>query len=333
MSPPVTFARTRMTLPYSPRHGRSDAELLAHVSALYYHDGCTQKAIATRLRLSRQKVYRLLRAAREAGVARVVVRPPLGVLTTLESALEERYGLREVRVASVPSDDSPRSVRRRLGVTAAADLARTVRVGGVVGLAGGALIASMIDAAAPMRTSDVRVVQAVGWEHAPSAAPPLAELVRELARHIEGTAVVLPAPSVVASETARRYLEADQHIGEVLRALDTLDTLYVDVATGDSGITSVESTTDGPTPVGHIALHHFDRDGQILGPTADGHVVGITLEQLRRTRHVVGLAEGPAHASAIAAAMQTNLIHELITDELTARALAALPPHRERSAP
>ena len=307
---------------YLPRRTSSRGELLAHVSALYYLDGCTQAVIARRLRLSRQKVCRLLAFAREAGMVRIAVRPPQGVLVTLESELEERFGLREVRIAALQAGDSPDAVRRRIGVTAAADLVRTLRAARAVGIVGGELLASMVDAVAPMSTSDVRVLQAIGWEHTPSARRPLAELVCELARRIAGTAVVLNVPSIVDSGAVKRQLEGDDHIGEALRELGALDALYVDIATGDA---RAAPASRGQAPAGRIALRHFDHRGRMLGQYVDGHVLGITLEQLGRARHVVALACGPSHAAAISAAMRTGLIHGLITDELTARAIAALP--------
>ena len=306
------------------------AELLAHVSALYYLDGCTQAVIANRLQLSRQKVCRLLGFAREAGMVRIDVRPPQGVLMTLESELEERFGLREVRVAALTDGRSPEWVRERIGVTAAADFVRTLRAEHVVGLVGAELLASMIDAVAPMSTSGVRVIQAVGWEQTASEQRPLADLVRELAHRIEGCAVVLTVPSIVESGEVKRQLEADRHIGDALRELDALDTLYVEIATGDACAAAVSKR---PTAAGHIALRHFDDGGRMLGPVVDGHVVGITLQQLRDARHVVALAHGPAQAAAIMAALRTGLIHALITDELTARGIAALPSPPEGSAP
>jgi deoxyribonucleoside regulator len=232
-------------------------------------------------------------------------------------------------VAALASGESAEPVHQRIGFTAAADFVRTMRAGHVVGLVGGELLSSMIDVLAPMSTSGVRVIQAVGWEHTPSGQPPLAVLVRELAHRIAGTAVVLTVPSIVESSEVRRQLEADEYIGEALRELGVLDTLYVEIATGD---TCAAVLTGQPTPVGHIALRHFDDSGRMLGPVVDGQVVGITLEQLRRVRHVVALAHGPAQAGAISAAMRTGLIHELITDELTARAIVALPFPIEDSA-
>ena len=140
---------------------------------------------------------------------------------------------------------------------------------------------------------------------------------------------MLNVPSIVDSGAVKGQLEADEHIGDALRELGALDAVYVDIATGD---VRSASGTGGQTAVGRIALRHFDHGGRMLGPDVDGHVVGITLEQLRRARHVVALACGPSHAAAISAALRSGLIHGLITDELTARAIAALPSPTERSA-
>ena len=303
----------------------SERALVAHVSALYYLEGRTQEDIARQLCLSRAKVSRLLCAAREAGMVRIFVRPPPGTFLGLETEIEARFGAREVRIVPSSCDDAPETVRRRLGAAAAMDLLRSAKSGETIGLAGRELLAPMVDAATPKVAAGLRVVQGVGWEHGSIPGRALVDLVLDLARRIEGTAVVLPAPSVVDSEHVRSSLEVDPQISEVLHALDDLDTLYTEITPAAS---IARPTREGPTPVGRLALRHFDCQGQMLGTAADGHVVGLTIEQLKRAQHVVALAHGPTHAHVIAAALRTRLVGTLITDELTARAVAALPTSR-----
>jgi len=137
--------------------------------------------------------------------------------------------------------------------------------------------------------------------------------------------VVLPAPSVVASAHIRDSLVTDPQISDVLDALDAVDTLYTEVVPAASDRTCAR---DEPVPVGHIALRHFDSEGHMLGTVVDGYVVGLTIEQLYRARHVVALAHDPERPHAIAAALRTRFVDTLITDESTARALAALPASR-----
>src|SRR5437763_8286958 len=244
------------------------------------------------------------------------------MFVALETDLEARFGLREVRIVPSSRREPPEVTRRNLGVAAAADLARSSRAGMTVGLVGTELLAFMVDTAVANVAPGVRVVQGVGWEHSPKLHRTLMDLVLDLARRIAGTAVLLPIPSIVDNEQLMRSLEADPQISAALHLLNTIETLYTEVA---PAAPAVALERDEPIPAGRIALRHFDHRGQMLGHTADGHVVGLTIEQLYRTPHVVALAHGQAQAPIIAAAMRTRLVGTLITDELTAQAIAALP--------
>ena len=71
---------------------------------LYHESGLPQARIAQRLRLSRQKIQRLLDEARKKGVVRIVVEPLMGIHDDMEKELEERFGLREAVVVETSED-------------------------------------------------------------------------------------------------------------------------------------------------------------------------------------------------------------------------------------
>jgi DNA-binding transcriptional regulator LsrR (DeoR family) len=66
--------------------------------------------------------------------------------------------------------------------------------------------------------------------------------------------------------------------------------------------------------VGDIALRFFDAQGQPVQSEIDKRVIGITFEQLKHTRRVVGIAGGPEKFQAILGALRGKLINVLITD-------------------
>ncbi len=74
-------------------------KLLYKVATAYYRDDETQQAIADRFGVSRVKVCRLLKQARDEGVVSIGIRSPGGEAGDLERRLEERYGLQEAIVA------------------------------------------------------------------------------------------------------------------------------------------------------------------------------------------------------------------------------------------
>jgi DNA-binding transcriptional regulator LsrR (DeoR family) len=74
--------------------------------------------------------------------------------------------------------------------------------------------------------------------------------------------------------------------------------------------------------VGDIAARFFTKDGKPcdLGKYSK-HILGITLEQLKKVPQVIGIAGGNEKISAIRAAIKGKFINSLITDISTAREL------------
>ena len=73
-------------------------DLLAAVASMYYIDEMTQNAIAAELGVSRVKVYRLLKQARDEEVVEIFVNWPLRRDGDLEARLVSVFGLQEALV-------------------------------------------------------------------------------------------------------------------------------------------------------------------------------------------------------------------------------------------
>ena len=99
---------------------------LYKVARAYYEDDLTQEQIGQRFGLSRIKISRLLRQARQEKIVRITLVMPSDEQVEMERTLEASYGLDEVLIAQ-PTDDSPTAIRAALGETAANCLMRTLR--------------------------------------------------------------------------------------------------------------------------------------------------------------------------------------------------------------
>lgn len=309
-----------------------DLYLLSKVSTLYYLRGQTQQEIAERLRLSRPTVSRLLQEARDQGIVQITVAPPRGLHIELESRLEERFGLEAVQIVDVEPGQSPELLRRQVGAAAAAFLARTVQPGETLGLAWGTTLDAMVQAMPPIPTSGVRVVQILGGIGPPDAGAYAGALVRRLAQQLGAAAALLPAPGVVATPAVRDVLSDDPHVQAALRHLDTLDTVFVGIGAlstnpvlndGHSLPAGVRAELTEARAVGDVALRFFDAEGAPVRTSLDERILGITTEQLRRVPRVVAVAAGIDKVDAIRAALGARTVKVLITDQLTADALAA----------
>ncbi len=78
--------------------------------------------------------------------------------------------------------------------------------------------------------------------------------------------------------------------------------------------------------VGDIALRFFDVNGQPVSSEVDQRVIGISLDQLRKVRRVVGVAGGPEKVTVLRGALRGELINVLITDHVTANRLLEKEP-------
>lgn len=311
---------------------KPDLHLLSKVSSLYYQRGQTQQEIAERLQLSRPKVSRLLQEAQELGIVQITVTPPQGLYVKLEARLEELYGLREAQVVHVEPGQPRELVLRDLGAAGAAYLARTVQPGESIGIAWGGTLGALVQAMSPVPVEGVRVVQVLGGIGPPEAEAHAAGLAWRLAQLLGATASLFSAPAVVGTPAAREVLRNDPQVEAALNQLDSLDAVLVGIGSLRSNpvLTNerylprgLYAELEGAGAVGDVALHFFDAGGRFVRTSLDERILGISARQLRKARRVVAVAGGPEKAEAVAAALKTETIDVLITDQLTAEALTA----------
>jgi len=308
--------------------------LLVKVARLYYEAELTQARIAQRMRLSRQKVQRLLDAVREKGVVRIVVEPLQGVHAERERGLEERYGLAEAVIVETSAYQDQSVVAREIGVAAADYLLRVLRPRDRLVLSWGGALLGMVNALRrhPHRElAGVQVIQGLGGVVDPSRDTHSSELVRRLAQFVGGRALPLAAPGVAGSRAARNAFLRDPHVARVLEAGREADLAFVGIgAPRQESILVREGTIvtwedlealRSRGAVGDFNLRYFDAAGKTIDSELDDRVVGLSLEDFRRIPHVVGLAGGAVKLDAIRGALAGKLVNVLITDHLTAQRL------------
>jgi DNA-binding transcriptional regulator LsrR (DeoR family) len=137
------------------------SRLLVKIARMYFEDDLTQHQIALRLRLSRQKVQRLLQQARAEGIVQIGIRPIMGIFSDLEKAIETRYGLREAVVVTTSDYDNHPTVAREVGAAAAEYLLRVVRSKDRIVISWGESLLGMVNAVSygpRMNIEGVRVI-------------------------------------------------------------------------------------------------------------------------------------------------------------------------------
>ena len=178
-------------------------ELLANIASMHYEAEKSQNEIAEELGLSRVKVYRLLKEAREEQVVKIVIDWPIERDSQIENYLMQTFQLKKALVLKTTSPDSVGSLRR-LGQMAARHLEMILDDGMTLSVCLGHSTYEVINAVRPGLHSHINVSQAMG--SIPFAIQDMdsSALARQLAQKLGGQVYYLSSP--LMANTPAQYI-------------------------------------------------------------------------------------------------------------------------------
>lgn len=309
----------------SPRPRPSgDHELAVRAARLHFEFGLTHEETAEQLGLSRIKVTRLLKQAREDGIVQITVIGGVGVYGDVEDRLRQATTLREVIV--VPSAPSAEELRRRLALAVAHYLQRVLRDGMVVAVGMSRTIALVAPNLAGTPSVHARFVSSSGAPPDKGGSP--FESTQALATAMGSEAVHVHAPVVVSSARTAVQLKRDRSIAGALEQAADADLALVGVGGARDRLVLVGGDYYTETElenvrqlgaVGDIGGRFFDRNGMAVHSPVDERMIGLTLDQFVKIPNCVVAAGGEDKVEAIAAVLRGDLASVLVTDLDTAR--------------
>jgi DNA-binding transcriptional regulator LsrR (DeoR family) len=305
----------------NPAEKRSFYEFLTRMASLYYLEGKTQAEVARTLGISRQKVQRLLGQARELGIVEFNIRSLTAVSLDLEKQLKNHFQLKDVVVAA----SHPAEVERRQSVAraAASYLERHLSDGMVVTVGMGRNTGEIPDFYNPSRSINCTFVSAMGSSPYAGESINPNDICQKLAANSKARAIYLHAPAYVESRQVRDILSDQEAVGPILNKAKKANIAVVGIGTPSDDATLVRmdciSTTEAKRmansgAVGDVLGAFFDDDGRLIDPDEHGHLVGLTLEDLRSIHTVIAVVSEKGKSKAILGALRIGVIHILITD-------------------
>ncbi len=318
-------------------------ELLAEVASLYYEEELTQSAIAARLGLSRVKVYRLLKQARDEQVVTIVIDWPIRRDARLERELCQVFGLADALVmtpypAAPAAGDQrfafpldPAASLHQLGQLAARYLEQVLQDGATLTVCLGRSTYETINTIRPGFRAHVRVAPALGSMPFAMREMDSGALARRLALKLGGDVLDLSAPAMADSAAAADVLRSQRDIKRALETAENADMALLGIGNLDpaqSGFVKGGFMTPEETKAlvnsgaaGDIAGRIFTVDGQFHPNSYDDRIIGISFEALRRIPHTIAVAMGLEKTRAIRGALRTGVVQVLCTDDRTANAV------------
>lgn len=303
-------------------------DLLATVAAMYYLDEMTQNAIADELGLSRVKVYRLLKQARDEDVVQIFVNWPQRRDGDLEAQLAAAFDLGEALVLQA-TPSAHISSPEWLGQMGARFLEERLTEGATLAVCLGRATYEAIQAIRPNFRVHVNVAQALGSMPATLGELDSAALARQLALKLGGDVHYLPAPFMAESAADAAVLRRQRTVDATLRKARAADIALLGIGTVTptrssfvrAGYVTADAleTYAAAGVVGDMAGRLFDMDGTERPQEINERVIGLTLDDLRDIPLAMAIAMGEEKVDAILGALRTGVLNVLVTDDRTAR--------------
>ena len=317
-------------------------DLLASVAAMYYLDEMTQNAIADELGLSRVKVYRLLKQARDEDVVQIFVNWPQRRDGELEDELAATFGLDEALVLQA-NPNARISSLQMLGQMGAHFLEERLTAGATLAICLGRSTFEAIQAIRPNFRVHVNVAQALGSMPSTLGELDSAALARQLAQKLGGDVHYLPAPFMAESAADAAVLRRQRTVAATLDKARAADIALL-------GIGAVAPARSSFVRAGYVTVDEleayaaagvagdmggrlFDIDGHARPQEVNARVIGLTLEDLRAIPLALAIAMGEEKVTAIHGALRTGALNVLVTDDRTARLVLARQTENRATVP
>lgn len=304
-------------------------DLMREVAKLYYYEDLTQDQIGEIIGLSRQKVWRMLKKAKEEGIVQIKIIESSDKVLEIENQLKEKFGLKEVRIA-VSFQKNDKILLKRVAQVAASYLKNRLEPYSVLGVAYGKTIFEIIHYLTPKKIPGLRVIQIMGGYGKLKGDVMAVELARRIAEIFDGQVVYLMAPAFAKDQTTRDAILSNEGISKVLDMSKKVDIALVGIGgvlesstlldTGDLYDYEIEELRKKKV-AGNICGNFYDENGAIIETLADKRRISISLQDLQKIPLVIGVAGGKNKLLPILGALNGKFVQALITDDLTASQL------------
>jgi deoxyribonucleoside regulator len=301
--------------------------LLTKIAWLYYMNDCTQQEIADRMNLSRTKITRYLKKAKELGIVKVSVSMDQGCCFDKEEKLKRLLRINDVTV--VPSIKSGEESENGLGIAGAARMNQILTANDVVGVAWGHSLYSVAKNLEPVRRTEgkqIEVIQLMGGMTISDRINP-EEVVKMIASRLQAQAYLLNVPAIVSSKEAKDILMNDEKIARVFKKTQTCtvcmlglgdlsktSSLYETGSFSDSELNELKEAG----AVGDILSRAYDLNGVPVHTSVTDRIIAVELDEIKQIKKRIAFAIGVNKVKPIIGATRGGYLSELITDENTA---------------
>ncbi len=309
---------------------KDENNLMVKTALLYYRYDMTQPEIALKLGLSRQKVGRLLKQARESGLVKITIDYKPSYSEECAGKLESLYSLREAIVIDTPVYDED-EIKNEIGKVGAEFLKRIMRDNDSLSISWSSMVYLCAKHLGPMNLQKVIYSQLNGsHEKVPYKYSGMSILNILTQKTPNSTAYPLLAPMKVNSEELLQSLMEDDTIKTAMQAAKESRIALLGIGSisrssilFQAGYMDAElvKTLQACNAVADVCGHFINSDGELCNLESERKTLSIAPDDLKKKEFRIAVAGHEYKTNAIYGALQGKWCNVLITDLRTAEKL------------
>lgn len=306
----------------TPEISLENTDLLTEVSVAYYQDGATQEEISKKFALSRAKVGRLLKQARDEGIVEITVKYHPVFSAKIEQRLIERFGVKRALIAL----DQPNEELQRQQVAGLVShyLTNTLKNGMVVSVGQGRNVSAVAHHVGVITPRDCKFVCGIGGIHPRGGMFNADHICRQLAKKYGGSSETLYAPAYAENRDQKLAFMQNATVKQTLDLARKADMALIGIGDMsensymvDLGWFSAEEVVQSRLQqgvVGDFAGHDFfNVQGEIANTVMNDRVIGLSIDEFRLVSEVVAIAAENSKPLALLGALRTGAIDVIAT--------------------
>ena len=309
-----------------------DLAALTEISALYYLEQVTQDELSQRFNMSRAKVGRLLRRAREEGIVEIRVNTHPAVSAELEQEFVKRFGIDRVLISV--DNRNPDAQRSALANLVASYLNKTLSDGMIVAVGMGRNVGAVADNIMAPTQRAVTFVSAIGGSLRAGEHMNPDHICRRLALRFGGESETLYAPALVGNPELKAALVQNETVKQALDRARRADIALIGVGDLSEDSNMVRMGWFSPQEIAEARLSgtigdmmgydFIDIEGHQSQTAMQGRIIGLTVAELQRIPNVIAIASENTKAAGILGALRTGAINTLATSSTNAHTVLNL---------
>ena len=299
------------------------------VAYYYYKEGLTQEEIAKRMKMSRQRVNRIISSCIDLGIVTINIEGLDNSNLELETKLEDKYGLKEVRIINETADEQK---IQELGIEGGKYLRSILKDNDIIGFSRGRNTSALVDFLPEdvEYPQNITVTQLMGSAIETNENTSVDETVYHFGAKLHAKASRLYAPIILSNEELRDSFIQEPYFEKSYEVIKKCDIAVVGIGTASSqwkhmislyDIADKEQTEWAKDVAGEVCTHFYNSEGAAIEPPFRNRIISILLDDYMKIPVRIGVAGGKDKTEAIAAAIKGDYINVLITDLQTARQL------------